>query len=172
MMSLIIARAPRSTYLAAVARARYVALNGLMNNYNNTPQQPSGHATSPLADPSVNSGTTPHRTAQPEAFGAGDAESTPSASRDDRPVTRPEVKRSTAGSTWVALIVGALLMILLLVFIMQNQDSVQLHLFGWQATFPIGVGMLIAAIIGALIMALVGGVRIVQLRRQIRHAHD
>ena len=34
-------------------------------------------------------------------------------------------------------------------------------------TFPIGVGMLIAAIVGALIMALVGGVRIVQLRKQV-----
>ncbi|RAV34483.1 DUF1049 domain-containing protein [Corynebacterium heidelbergense] len=83
--------------------------------------------------------------------------------------TPPKVKRSMAGSTWVALILGALLLILLLVFILQNQTATQLQFFGWQAEFPVGVGMLIAAIVGALIMALVGGVRIIQLRGQVKH---
>ncbi|MCG7456291.1 MULTISPECIES: lipopolysaccharide assembly protein LapA domain-containing protein [unclassified Corynebacterium] len=78
-----------------------------------------------------------------------------------------EVKKTLAGTTWVALIVGVLLLILLLVFILQNQESAELQLLGWTMTFPIGVGMLIAAIVGALIMALVGGVRIVQLRKQV-----
>lgn len=82
---------------------------------------------------------------------------------------KPKVKRSIAGSTWVALIIGALLLILLLVFIIQNQENVQLQLFGMEMTFPIGAGMLIAALVGALIMALVGGVRIMQLRRQVTH---
>lgn len=78
-----------------------------------------------------------------------------------------KVQGSTAGSTWVALIIGALLLILLLVFILQNQQSVQLQLFVWEMNFPIGIGVLIAAIVGALIMALVGGVRIIQLRREV-----
>lgn len=78
-----------------------------------------------------------------------------------------QVEKSIAGSTWVALIIGAILLILLLVFIMQNQENVQLQLFAWEMNFPIGAGMLIAAITGALIMALVGGVRILQLRRQV-----
>lgn len=84
---------------------------------------------------------------------------------------KPQVKKSFAGSTWVALIVGAILLVLLLVFIMQNQENVQLQLFAWEMTFPIGAGMLIAAIAGALIMALVGGVRIIQLRRQVTHTN-
>ena len=82
---------------------------------------------------------------------------------------RTKVKGSAAGSTWVALIIGTLLLILLLVFILQNQQSVKLQLFAWEMNFPIGVGMLIAAIVGALIMALVGGVRMIQLRRQVTH---
>lgn len=82
-----------------------------------------------------------------------------------------KVEKSIAGSTWVALIIGAILLILLLVFIMQNQENVQLQLFAWEMTFPIGAGMLIAAITGALIMALVGGVRIMQLRRQVSRSH-
>ncbi|HIW91662.1 MAG TPA: DUF1049 domain-containing protein [Candidatus Corynebacterium avicola] len=81
----------------------------------------------------------------------------------------PSVASSLAGTTWVALIVGAVVLTLLLVFILQNLDSVKLQLFIWEWNFPIGVGMLIAAIGGALLMACVGGLRIIQLRRQINH---
>lgn len=77
------------------------------------------------------------------------------------------VQGSFAGGTWIALIAGALLLIVLLVFIMQNQDQVDLVLFAWNFRFPAGIGFLLAAISGALIMALVGGVRMLQLRRQI-----
>lgn len=77
------------------------------------------------------------------------------------------VQGSFAGGTWIALIAGALLLIVLLVFIMQNQDQVDLVLFAWNFRFPAGIGFLLAAISGALIMALVGGVRMFQLRRQI-----
>ena len=77
------------------------------------------------------------------------------------------VQGSFAGGTWIALIAGALLLIMLLVFIMQNQDQVDLVLFAWNFRFPAGIGFLLAAISGALIMALVGGVRMFQLRRQI-----
>ncbi|AWT25958.1 putative membrane protein [Corynebacterium provencense] len=82
-----------------------------------------------------------------------------------------EVGPSVAGSTWVGLIIGAVILVLLLVFILQNGDSVQLHMFVWQWNFPIGVGMLIAAVAGALIAACVGTVRILQLRHQVRKGH-
>ncbi|GEM_PF-675833 len=79
------------------------------------------------------------------------------------------VNGSRAGTTWVALIIGAVVLVLLLLFILQNLDSVRLQMFVWEWNFPIGVGMLIAAIGGALVMACVGGVRMIQLRRQISH---
>lgn len=75
---------------------------------------------------------------------------------------------SVAGSTWVGLIIGAVILVLLLVFILQNGDPVRLHMFAWTWNFPIGVGMLIAAVAGALIAASVGTVRIMQLRHQVR----
>lgn len=81
-----------------------------------------------------------------------------------------EIKSSLAGGTWAALIAGALLLIVLLVFILQNQQSVTLTLFAWDFTLPAGVGFLLAAIAGALIMAMVGIVRMFQLRRQIKKA--
>ena len=68
---------------------------------------------------------------------------------------------------WVGLIVSALLLVVLLVFILQNQQSTVLNFFVWSWNFPVGVGMLLAAILGALITALIGGWRIMQLRRQI-----
>jgi len=56
----------------------------------------------------------------------------------------------------------------LLVFIVQNNSSTRFSIFFWDFTLPLGVSMLFAAIAGALIMALVGGARILQLRKAYR----
>ena len=82
--------------------------------------------------------------------------------------SRPAKKGGAASSTWVALIVGALLLILLLIFIMQNQQTVELHLFGWTWNFPLGVGLLLASIIGGLIMACAGIWKMFEMKRQLR----
>lgn len=81
---------------------------------------------------------------------------------------KKKVESSFAGGTWVALIIGALLLILLLIFILQNQQQVEITMFTGHFTFPAGVAFLLAAITGALIMAMVGGVRMFQLRGQIK----
>lgn len=81
---------------------------------------------------------------------------------------KPKVRGSVASSTWAALIIGALLLIGLLIFILQNQQPVDLNLLAWSFQFPAGIGYLFSAITGALIMALVGGVRMLELRRQVR----
>ncbi len=65
---------------------------------------------------------------------------------------------------WTALIVGMLILLLLLVFILQNLDSVTLELFAWDFSLPLGVALLFAAIAGAVIVGLAGGLRILQLR--------
>ncbi|MFC7447211.1 LapA family protein [Rhodococcus daqingensis] len=70
-----------------------------------------------------------------------------------------------AAATWTGLVIGVLVLILLLVFILQNLDKVRLQLFFWEFSLPLGVSLLMAAIAGALIMALAGGVRILQIRR-------
>lgn len=79
-----------------------------------------------------------------------------------------KVKGSFAASTWAALIVGFLLLILLIIFILQNQQTAELNFFAWSVEWPAGVAFLIFAIAGALIMALVGGWRMFELRRQVR----
>ncbi|WP_408930652.1 lipopolysaccharide assembly LapA domain-containing protein [Corynebacterium axilliensis] len=79
-----------------------------------------------------------------------------------------KVKGSFAASTWIALIVGFLLLIVLIIFILQNQHEVPMNFLNWSVEFPAGVTYLICAIAGALIMALVGGWRMFELRRQVR----
>ena len=52
------------------------------------------------------------------------------------PAQPTKVKGSIAASTWIALIIGFLLLILLIVFILQNQQSVELNIFAWSGAFP------------------------------------
>lgn len=145
--------------------------NHAPHGYGDTPDFDGQTSAQDYTDPAVQQtaeyGTDlPATTADNEVV-AAPSENTTSTKREK--AQREKVKGSAAGSTWVALIIGALLLILLLVFILQNQQSVRLQMFAWEVNFPIGVGMLIAAITGALIMALVGGVRMIQLRRQVTH---
>ncbi|WP_040797429.1 LapA family protein [Nocardia higoensis] len=84
---------------------------------------------------------------------------------DPQVTGEPKSLRSKAGYAWMSLIAGALILILLLVFILQNLTSVGVRLFFWEFNLPLGVAVLLSVIGGALVMALVGGVRILQLRR-------
>jgi uncharacterized integral membrane protein len=74
-------------------------------------------------------------------------------------------KFTRAGALWSALAVGFLILVLLLVFIVQNGDSTTIHMFGWAWQLPVGVALLLAAIAGGLLTFLAGSVRILQLRR-------
>ena len=79
-----------------------------------------------------------------------------------------DVRHTRTKSAWVGIIVGAIVLILLLVFIVQNLDKQEIQLFFWQVNLPQGVSLLIAAIAGALITAVVGGARMFQVRRAVR----
>ncbi|SDD04920.1 lipopolysaccharide assembly protein LapA domain-containing protein [Rhodococcus tukisamuensis] len=99
---------------------------------------------------------------------------TPEQAAEREPAVTPEqaaldrhtsLGHTKAAATWTGLVIGALVLVLLLVFILQNLDQVTLNVFVWEFSLPLGVSLLLAAIAGALIMALAGGVRIVQIRR-------
>jgi uncharacterized integral membrane protein len=68
-----------------------------------------------------------------------------------------------------ALIAGAIVLILLLVFILENTQRVKISYFGAGFHMPLGVALLLAAIGGALLVGIVGTARILQLRRRVRH---
>lgn len=80
----------------------------------------------------------------------------------------PTVRRTRTGGLWVGLILSALVLLLLLVFILQNGDPVQISFFAFNGQLPTGVALLLAAIAGILLVAIPGSARILQLRRAAR----
>jgi uncharacterized integral membrane protein len=82
-----------------------------------------------------------------------------------------EVPRTRAGTAFKTLVAGAIVLVLLLVFILENTESVKISYFGASGHLPLGVALLIAAIGGALLVGIVGTTRILQLRRHVRRSH-
>lgn len=75
------------------------------------------------------------------------------------------VKFTRTAAAWWSLALGLLILIVLLVFIAQNTESVTIHFLGWHWSSPIGVSFLLSAVSGALITVAAGTARMVQLRR-------
>lgn len=83
------------------------------------------------------------------------------------------VRRTRVSATWVGILVAIAVLVLLLVFILENLREVEVTYFGASGQLPLGVALLFAAIGGALLVAMVGVARLTQLRlnaRQRRHA--
>ncbi len=91
-------------------------------------------------------------------------------SRDRRKSTEPgeAPDRSGVGVVWVGLVLSALVLIVLLIFILQNPAPVRITFLAWDGVLPTGVSLLFAAVAGALIVAVPGSLRILQLRSQAR----
>lgn len=69
---------------------------------------------------------------------------------------------------WIAAIVAVVALVFLLIFIVQNLSPAQVHFLGANGTLPMGVAMLFAAVAGALLIALFGSARVLQLRHAAR----
>jgi uncharacterized integral membrane protein len=87
------------------------------------------------------------------------------------PAKDPAAKFTRAGALWTSLIAGFLILILLLIFITQNMETMSFTFLGWHWSLPLGVAMLLAAIGGGLLTVMVGTVRILQLRRAAKKIH-
>ncbi|MFC7497147.1 MULTISPECIES: LapA family protein [unclassified Nocardioides] len=86
------------------------------------------------------------------------------------PTPRPKdpLRRSRTSGAWTAVIIAAVLLVLLVTFIAQNTDDVHISFLGWDGTVPLAVALLIASAAGVVITAVVGTLRIWQLRRRVR----
>ncbi|SIN31972.1 Uncharacterized integral membrane protein [Micromonospora cremea] len=90
----------------------------------------------------------------------------PAASRP-KPL-RPAMKRSRVGDLWIVAVVFAIVLLLLLIFVLQNGQRADVAFFGARVALPTGVALLLAAVIGVLLVALPGTARILQLRMRNR----
>ncbi|HLJ81966.1 MAG TPA: lipopolysaccharide assembly protein LapA domain-containing protein, partial [Ktedonobacterales bacterium] len=72
--------------------------------------------------------------------------------------------RTRLSGAWTAVVVGLLALVMILVFILQNQQSVQVSFLWFAGRLPLAVALLFAMILGALIVVAFGAARILQLR--------
>jgi uncharacterized integral membrane protein len=84
------------------------------------------------------------------------------------PARHHVVRRSRMGGAWVGLALGAVVLVLLLVFILENGRKVNISFFGAHGHMPLGVALLLAAALGVLLVVIPGTGRLIQLRRTAR----
>lgn len=75
--------------------------------------------------------------------------------------------RSRTGATWVGLCLAALVLVVLIVFLLQNTAPVQVDFLGLSGTAPLAVALLVAGVAVGLVALVVGSLRIGQLRRRL-----
>ncbi len=131
------------------------------------PASTQGH---PATTPGV-----PARTGEPESGTlSGPARpGTDAPAHQDRPIPpgatpappAPEERHVTrAGMVWAAVATALAVMVLLIAFILQNQDYVQVRFFGLEGAVSLGIALFIAAVGGGILVAVAGAARIIQLR--------
>ena len=101
----------------------------------------------------------------PQDIRPADATATPQ-DQGGAPVTPPDrgVKRARSRGAWVAAGFSALILLLLLIFILQNTHRVDITYFGVHVHATLGVALFFAAVLGALVVAIPATWRIIQLR--------
>lgn len=76
--------------------------------------------------------------------------------------------RTRASTTYAGLAVGLVVLVLLLIFIIQNLSDASVHFLGLHARLPVGLLILIGVVAGGLIMLIASLARLAQLRHRAR----
>jgi uncharacterized integral membrane protein len=76
--------------------------------------------------------------------------------------------RSRTGRLWSGICAGAVLSIVLIIFMLQNTRSVAVTFLWMHGSLPLALAFFIAGVGTGLCVLVVGSARIVQLRRRIR----
>jgi uncharacterized integral membrane protein len=105
----------------------------------------------------------------------GPVAQSPVAQEPEEPATQaPEAPgalpphRTRLSATWVAIGCFTIVLLLALLFILQNNHSVDISYFGAHGHLPLGVALLLAGLCGAVLVGLAGTARILQLRSHAR----
>jgi lipopolysaccharide assembly protein A len=86
----------------------------------------------------------------------------PVAQPDGEPL--PGERRTRLSGAWTAVVLGLLALVVILVFILQNEQKVEVSFLMFSGHLPLAVALLFAMILGALIVVAFGAARILQLR--------
>ena len=91
-----------------------------------------------------------------------------SASPQSSTRTADPLRGSRTSGIWVAVVGLGLVLLLLVIFIAQNTQTVNVAFLGWEGTAPLSVTLLAAAVGGLFLAVAAGTLRILQLRRRVR----
>lgn len=90
---------------------------------------------------------------------------------DTEPTPAPETadplpgeRRTRLSGAWTAIVIGLVALVVILVFILQNQETVEVTFLVFKGHLPLAVALLFALILGAVIVVAFGAARILQLR--------
>lgn len=83
------------------------------------------------------------------------------------PQARP-VPSTRTSAIWTAIAAGLLFSVVVLVFILENLQDVKASFFTVHWSVPLGVDLLLAAVLGGLMVFAAGAARLAQLRRHAR----
>lgn len=76
----------------------------------------------------------------------------------------PGERRTRLSGAWTAIVVGLVALVVILVFILQNQRSVEVTFLMFTGRLPLAIALLFALVLGAVVVVAFGAARILQLR--------
>lgn len=117
------------------------------------PDSGTGQLASPATEPATEQEVAPEQVVAPD------------------PSAEPPFTHTRASGLWAAVVVALLVLLVLLVFILENGHDAKVTFFGAHGNLPLGVALLLAAVFGGLVVVLAGTARILQLRRRARRDH-
>ena len=125
---------------------------------------PAGLGTGELRpEPSAAPLTTPEQVAPPSSAPPPTAPAQTAAA-----LPQHKIKRTRISGLWVSVGFFAVILLLLLIFILQNGAKVDISYMGAHGHLPLGVALLLSAVCGVLLVVLAGAARISQLRTVAR----
>jgi lipopolysaccharide assembly protein A len=92
---------------------------------------------------------------QPEVAAPVDAEPT---------LPQHTIEPTRTSMVWTMVGIGVVLLVAILVFILQNGQRVRVRFLMVDGALPLGVALLFAALLGALLVLVAGAARVLQLR--------
>jgi uncharacterized integral membrane protein len=76
----------------------------------------------------------------------------------------PGESQTRLSGAWTALVIGIVALVVILVFILQNLQSVEVYFLFLHGHLPLAVALLFAMVLGAVVVLAFGAGRIFQLR--------
>ena len=89
---------------------------------------------------------------------------TPSTGAPDVDGPLPGERQTRLSGAWTAIVIGLVALVVILVFILQNQATVEVTFLVFKGHLPLAVALLFSLILGAVIVVAFGAARLLQLR--------